>query len=63
VPHISTTLPITATATILGGPVGGVVGLLADNILSAVTRKVTKKVVNYSYHITGSWDKPNIAKM
>ena len=62
VPHISTSMPVTATATILGGPVGGVVGLIADNIFSSVTKKMTRKAMNYNYHITGSWDKPNIVK-
>ncbi len=60
-PHISTTLPITATAAILGGPVGGMVGLIADNLLSPVTKKVTRKAVNYNYRVAGSWEEPNIS--
>ncbi len=62
-PQVSTSLPVAATATLLGGPVAGVVGLIADNIFSSVTKKVTRKAVNYNYQITGSWDKPNITKI
>jgi len=63
VPHISTSIPAATVGAVILGPVGGVVGLIADNIFSEVTKKITKRAANYNYHVTGSWERPNINKI
>lgn len=53
-PHVSNTLPIA------GALVGGLgVGALAIVIQQLLQNEI-EKTVNYQYHVTGSWDKPQI---
>lgn len=59
---IPTGLPLATTATVLGGPVAGVLSLVVDKAISSLTKKIAKKTANYNYHITGTWDKPYIDK-
>lgn len=57
VPHnIASSIPV--AATLAGGPVIGLIGLIADRVISTTI----KKAVSYTYHITGSWDNPDIRK-
>lgn len=58
VPHniASSILPV--TGAIAGGPVGGVLGFIADKVISTGI----KKTVTNTYHITGSWDEPKVNK-
>lgn len=62
IPHVSTTLPVATTAAILGGPVAGAAGLVADNLLNKVTKKMVKKITSYDYYVTGPWENPNVTK-
>jgi uncharacterized protein YhdP len=47
---------VTVGATLLGGPIGGGVALLAQEIFN----KPFSKLSRFSYHVTGSWDNPQI---
>ncbi|MBX6420604.1 MAG: TIGR02099 family protein [Nevskia sp.] len=53
-PDVSTA--VTVGATLLGGPIGGGVALLAQEIFN----KPFSKLSRFSYHVTGSWDNPQI---
>lgn len=61
-PHVATSIPVAATATILGGPVAGVIGFVADNLITRITKKAVKKITTHSYHVTGPWDNPQLSK-
>lgn len=58
VPHhiASSILPVTGAIT--GGPIGGVIGFIADKVISLGI----KKGITNTYHVTGSWDNPKIVK-
>lgn len=53
-PELTSSLPL--VATIAGGPVAGIAALAAQKILNP---KI-KKVIAYHYHISGTWDNPQI---
>ncbi len=56
VPHFTSSLPV--IVGIAGGPVAGVVAWLANAVLGSTVQKIAET----SYHITGSWDKPDVVK-
>lgn len=56
-PHITSSVPI--AAAFLGGPIVGLLSIVADQIVAPVINKVT----TYSYHITGGWDNPTVKKI
>lgn len=56
VPEVSTT--VTVGATLLGGPVGGAIALIAQELFG----KPLNKLSELRYHLTGSWDNPQIEK-
>ncbi len=55
-PNLTSSIPV--AAAIAGGPVVGVIGFLADKMITAAM----KRKGGYSYHVTGVWAKPNIEK-
>ncbi|HEC84917.1 MAG TPA: hypothetical protein ENI48_06720, partial [Thioploca sp.] len=55
-PHVSSPLPIAGALT--GGVAGGVVAWVVEQLL----RTGLKQVINFQYHITGSWKEPKITK-
>lgn len=56
VPHFTSSLPV--IVGLAGGPVAGVVTWLANAVLGSTVQKIAET----SYHITGSWDKPDVVK-
>ena len=56
-PHLSNPIPV---ASALAGGFGvGVAALLVQQLLQAEF----ENMVNYQYHITGSWEKPKIVPL
>ena len=53
-PDVSTS--VTVGATLLGGPIAGGVALLAQEIF----KKPFNQLSRFSYHVTGSWDNPQV---
>ncbi|WP_342220597.1 YhdP family protein [Rickettsiella endosymbiont of Miltochrista miniata] len=56
VPHFTSSLPV--IVGLAGGPVAGVVAWLANAVLGSTVQKIAQT----SYHITGSWSKPDVVK-
>ncbi len=56
VPHFTSSLPV--IVGLAGGPVAGVVAWLANAVLGSTVQKIAET----SYHITGSWSKPDVVK-
>lgn len=56
VPHFTSSLPV--IVGLAGGPVAGVVAWLANAVLGSTVQKIAET----SYHITGSWNKPDVVK-
>lgn len=56
VPHFTSSLPV--IVGLAGGPVAGVVAWLANAVLGSTVQKIAES----SYHITGSWSKPDVVK-
>lgn len=56
VPHFTSSLPV--IVGLAGGPVAGVVAWLANAVLGSTVQKIAET----SYHITGSWSKPEVVK-
>lgn len=56
VPHFTSSLPV--IVGLAGGPVAGVVTWLANAVLGSTVQKIAET----SYHITGSWSKPDVVK-
>lgn len=56
-PDVTASLPV--IMAVVGGPVAGVITWVANKILTPVFREITSS----SYHMTGSWDKPDITKI
>lgn len=55
-PDIST--GITLGATLLGGPIGGGIALVAQQLFN----KPFNRLAKFSYRVTGSWDNPEVVK-
>lgn len=55
-PHITSSLPV--VATIAGGPVVGLTTWVADKLLS----KQVGKLMTYSYHMRGPWNKASLTE-
>ena len=56
VPHFTSSLPV--IVGLAGGPVAGIVAWAANAILGSTVQKIAET----SYHITGSWSKPEVVK-
>ncbi|MFZ0218982.1 MAG: AsmA-like C-terminal region-containing protein [Candidatus Aquirickettsiella sp.] len=56
VPHFTSSLPV--IVGLAGGPVAGAVTWLANAVLGSTVQKIAET----SYHITGSWNKPDVVK-
>jgi uncharacterized protein (TIGR02099 family) len=56
-PELTSSLPL--VATIAGGPIAGAAAWAAEQLLSPGL----KKVITYRFHVTGSWDTPNVQKL
>lgn len=56
VPHFTSSLPV--IVGLAGGPVAGIVAWAANTILGSTVQKIAET----SYHITGSWSKPEVVK-
>lgn len=56
-PYVTSSVPV--VAAFAGGPMIGALTWLADKIVSPIV----KKAINYSYHVTGSWDQPVMTKI
>jgi uncharacterized protein YhdP len=56
-PDVTASLPV--IMAVVGGPVAGVITWVANKILTPVFREITSS----SYHMTGSWSKPDITKI
>lgn len=56
-PDIST--GVTLGALLLGGPIAGGVALLAQQLVGKALDQLTR----LSYHVTGSWDNPKVARV
>jgi uncharacterized protein YhdP len=56
VPHFTSSLPV--IVGLAGGPVAGVITWLANAVLGSTVQKIAET----SYHITGSWSKPDVVK-
>jgi uncharacterized protein YhdP len=56
VPHFTSSLPV--IVGLAGGPVAGVVAWVANAVLGSTVQKIAET----SYHITGSWSKPDVVK-
>ncbi len=56
-PNVTSSLPI--VATVAGGPIAGAITWLAGKIISPAVSQLT----TYHYHVTGSWDNPNLEKL
>jgi uncharacterized protein YhdP len=56
VPDFTSSLPV--IVGLAGGPVAGVVAWLANAVLGSTVQKIAET----SYHITGSWSKPDVVK-
>jgi uncharacterized protein (TIGR02099 family) len=54
IPQITSSIPV--VAAVAGGPVIGVISLVAEKVVSTAI----KKAAVYNYHVTGSWGKPEI---
>jgi uncharacterized protein (TIGR02099 family) len=57
IPHVTSSVPI--AATLVGGPLVGMVAWAADKVLSPAVNAITQ----YQYKITGTWENPTITKM
>jgi uncharacterized protein YhdP len=55
-PHFTSSLPV--IVGLAGGPIAGAVAWIANAVLGTTVQKIAET----SYHITGSWAKPNIQK-
>lgn len=53
-PHITSSIPV--IATIVGSPVAGLATWVAEKVVDAGMRKV----VGYTYKVTGSWQNPSV---
>jgi len=53
-PHVSNTLPI--AGALVGGFGVGAIAIIIQKIIESEI----EKSVNYQYHVTGTWDKPQI---
>ena len=56
-PYITSSVPV--VAAFAGGPVVGAAAFVAQKVLGNVVGKITSNM----YHVTGSWDSPNIVKL
>jgi uncharacterized protein (TIGR02099 family) len=56
IPSVTSSLPL--AATLVGGPIAGAATWLGSKVLSGVVNKITQ----HTYHITGTWDNPEVAK-
>ncbi|EKE01956.1 MAG: hypothetical protein ACD_21C00015G0003 [uncultured bacterium] len=56
-PHITSSIP--AAATVIGGPV---IGVLSWFVTDIIVDPMLKKITTYTYHVTGSWDNPVVTK-
>jgi uncharacterized protein YhdP len=56
VPHFTSSLPV--IVGLAGGPIAGAVTWVANTILGSTVQKIAAT----SYHITGSWGKPEVVK-
>ncbi len=56
VPHFTSSLPV--IVGLAGGPVAGIVAWAANAILGSTVQKIAET----SYHITGTWSKPEVVK-
>jgi uncharacterized protein YhdP len=56
-PDVTASLPV--IMAVVGGPVAGVITWVANKILTPVFREITSS----GYHMTGTWDKPDITKI
>lgn len=54
IPHVGNSLPV--VGAVVGGPVGAAAGLAVQGLLG----KGLNKAASARYHITGSWDEPQI---
>jgi len=55
-PHFTSSLPV--IVGLAGGPVAGVVTWIANAVLGSTVQKIAET----TYHVTGSWGKPEITK-
>ncbi|WP_218814753.1 YhdP family protein [Rickettsiella endosymbiont of Dermanyssus gallinae] len=55
-PHFTSSLPV--IVGLAGGPIAGAITWVANAVLGSTVQKIAET----SYHITGSWAKPNIQK-
>jgi len=55
IPHVTSTLPL-AVGIATANPLIGAAVWLADKVVGSQLDKITQ----YRYHVTGSWDKPNV---
>lgn len=56
VPHFTSSLPV--IVGLAGGPIAGAVTWVANAVLGSTVQKIAET----SYHITGSWGKPDVVK-
>jgi uncharacterized protein (TIGR02099 family) len=56
-PNVTSSLPVVATIT--AGPIAGAVTWLVDKFLGRQVNKMTQ----IHYHVTGSWDRPNVSNL
>jgi uncharacterized protein YhdP len=56
VPHFTSSLPV--LVGLAGGPIAGAITWLANAVLGSTVQKIAET----SYHITGSWSKPEVVK-
>jgi uncharacterized protein (TIGR02099 family) len=57
IPHVTSSLPV--LATLIGGPVAGVITLAGDELF----KHTLQPSIAYLYKVTGSWENPNVIKL
>lgn len=57
IPHVTSSLPV--LATLIGGPVAGVITLAGDEVF----KHTLQPSLAYLYKVTGSWENPKVVKL